>query len=74
MAKFENLEAAVEKIESGLTLKSDYSEEIEHLNGLYGDIAVFRHCGTPVWKCTDLRKRITHLINWMKDEMIHSAS
>lgn len=66
--RIENLQRAVQEIEDSLTLKSDYTEELEWLKGIEGDIAVFRRLGTPVWKCNDLREKINHIRAWINQE------
>lgn len=65
---FENLQKAVQAIADNMTLKSDYSEELEQLDAIEGDIAVFRTLGTPVWKCVTLRKQIQEIRDWIKEE------
>jgi hypothetical protein len=69
VASIENLNAALQAIEDDLVLKSNYSEELEMLNAIESDIAVFRYLGTPVWKCTDLRDKIKSVREWMIEEM-----
>lgn len=64
----ENLKRAVQEIEDGLTLKSDYTEELQMLKGIESDIAVLATLGTPRWKCNDLREKINHIREWIKQE------
>jgi hypothetical protein len=66
---FENVKRAFTRLENALTLKSDYSEELEELAGFEGDLKVLRHLGTPVWKITDLRAEINRVREWIKQEM-----
>lgn len=64
----ENIERSINAIDNGMTLKSDYSDELEVLDNIESNISVMRHLGTPVWKCKDLSDHINHLRAWIHEE------
>ena len=59
----------IQAIADGLTLKDDYTEELEALDQLENTANVLKHLGAPVWQWVDAMKEINILRNWMKEEM-----
>jgi hypothetical protein len=67
----DNIIKSLQYIEDNLTLKKDYSSELEHLQNLKDSIKTL--CGhqwnTPKWKIEQANKKADNIINWMKEEM-----
>jgi hypothetical protein len=70
---FENVKSAIAEFESDITLKSDYTEELEILDGFKNDLAVLRTLGTPVWKIQDQLKEIARIREWIMQEIANTA-
>ena len=70
---FGNIKKAIEELESNLTLKSDYTEELEQLSQYEGDLPVLRSLGTPVWKIQEAREHINRIREWIKQEITANA-
>jgi hypothetical protein len=68
MTTLERLEKAVDRIESDLTLKSDYTNETEALDMIMGDLPVVRYLGGNPAKINSLKERINRIKKWMKEE------
>ncbi len=69
MTLYENLRNRIQYIDDNITLKSDYSEELEALDGIKSDISVGRYLNAFSPQMADiLLKRIEHIINWILEE------
>ena len=71
----ENIQKSINQLESNLTLKNDYTEELQQLDNYNSDIAVLRFYdvnNTNGWKINDLQKDIKRISEWMKEEMLRS--
>lgn len=70
MVYIDNLMNALQQIEDTLTLKKDYSEEIEHIKGIKGDIKTLSgyHWNTPKWKIQQANEKADSIIKWMEEE------
>ena len=69
MAQMQREIREIQAIADNLTLKADYTEELEALDQLENTVNVFKHLGAPVWQWVDATKEIKRLRNWMKEEM-----
>lgn len=59
----------VQTIEDCMTLKNDYSQELEILEVIEQEIPVYRHLGTPVWKAEEAKERIKKVREWITQEL-----
>lgn len=67
----DNIIGAIQNIEDNLTLKKDYSGELEILTGIKGDIHTLsgHHWNTPKWKIKQANEKADNVIKWMMEEM-----
>lgn len=67
----DNLVKALQEIEDNLTLKKDYSAEIEQINNIKDDIKTLsgHQWNTPKWKIQEANKKADNIIEWMKMEL-----
>lgn len=67
----ENLIKSLEYIEDNLTLKKDYSEEIEKVLAIKESIKTLssHQWNTPSYKIKRANEKADNLLNWMKEEM-----
>lgn len=67
----DNLIRNLQQLEDDLTLKKDYSNELEILKGIKGDIKTLsgHHWNTPKWKIQQANEKADNIINWMLEEM-----
>lgn len=67
----DNLIKALQRIEDNMTLKNDYSEEIEQIKTIKDSIEVLSHhqWNTPKWKIQDANKKADAIIEWIEAEM-----
>ena len=68
MTTIEVLANHISKFEANITLKADYSEEIEALDSFESDVRVFQHLNAPVWKCRDMLNKIKGIRAWISEE------
>jgi hypothetical protein len=70
----ENLIKYLEYIENNLTLKKDYSEEIEKVLSIKDDIKTlsYHQWNTPKYKINQANEKADHLLNWLREEMEHN--
>lgn len=61
----------IQSIEDNLTLDSDYEYELTVLNGIEGDLPVYRSLGTPLWKRQEAQEKINSIKQWIKAELEH---
>lgn len=67
----ENLIKSLEYIENNLTLKKDYTEEIEKVLSIKDSIETLKghQWNTPRYKINQANEKADNLINWMREEM-----
>jgi hypothetical protein len=67
----ENIIKSLQYIEDNLTLKKDYSAELEQLQNLKDSIKTLssHQWNTPKWKIAQANKKADSIINWMQEEM-----
>lgn len=67
----DNLINALQSIEDNVTLKKDYTEEIEQIKGIKGDIKTLSgfHWNTPKWKIQQANEKADNILKWMTEEM-----
>lgn len=67
----DNLLRNLQQLEDDLTLKKDYTEEIEIIKGIKGDIKTLsgHHWNTPKYKIQDANEKANKIIEWMQEEM-----
>lgn len=68
MALIDNLSESVNTFESSITLKSDYSDELEKLDGFESDAKVLQHLNAPVYKCRDIINQVNRIRLWIQNE------
>lgn len=69
MTLYENLKRRIQYIEDNMTLKDDYSEELEALDEIKSDISVGRYLNNfSPNMAADLLKRIEQIRNWILEE------
>lgn len=69
MAFYENLERRIQYIDDNLTLKDNYVEELEALDGIKSDISVGRYLNSfSPFQAAYLTKRANQIIKWIKAE------
>jgi len=64
----------IQNVKDGLTLDDDYKYELQELQAIEGDIPVYRHLGTPVWKAQQAKQEINEVREWIKQELEHRAA
>lgn len=69
MTLSEKLMNRIQSLNDNLTLKDDYSDELEELDSVESDASVARYMGAPVWKIQDILKEIKNTRAWIKEEM-----
>lgn len=67
----DNLMRNLQQLEDDIILKKDYSEEIEIINGIKGDIKTLsgHHWNTPKWKIQQANEKTDSILKWMREEM-----
>lgn len=67
----ENIIAGIQCIEDNLTLKKDYTEELEMLKSMKDSIETLSHhqWNTPRWKIIQANEKADNVIKWMMEEM-----
>jgi hypothetical protein len=67
----ENIITGIQYIEDNLTLKNDYTEEIEIIKGMKDSIETLSHhqWNTPKWKIQKANEKADNAIKWMIEEM-----
>jgi hypothetical protein len=70
----ENLIKSLQYIEDNLTLKKDYSEEIEKILAIKEDIKTLssHQWNTPKYKINQANEKADSIIKWMIEEMKHN--
>ena len=68
MTTIETLGKSINDFEGRITLKADYSEELETLDTFESDVRVFQHLNAPIWKCRDLLNQIKGIRAWINEE------
>ena len=66
-----SLAERIQGIEDNLTLKNDYTDELNYLDVIESEIPVYRRLGTPVWKAQEARERINKIREWIAQELAH---
>lgn len=69
MSLIENAEHRIQSISDNMTIKSDYSEELDKLNGIESDLSVMRFYGAPAWRVSDAKNEIKRIKNWISEEL-----
>jgi len=68
MTLAENIEKRIQHLEDNMTLKVDYSEELEELNGIESDIAVAKYMNGNRFKLNESLKNVNRIRTWIKEE------
>jgi hypothetical protein len=61
----------IQNLEDGITLGGDFEYELHELQSIEGDIPVYRHMNTPVWKIQEAKQKISEIRHWIKEELEH---
>lgn len=69
--KIDSLIKVLEYLKSNLTIKSDYSEELETLDNLESDAKVLLYLNGDRWRINDLLNDISQFREWIKQELEH---
>jgi RNAse (barnase) inhibitor barstar len=64
-----NIENLIDNLENNLTLKKDYTTELQELDNLDSTISVMLTMNCDRIKANHLKNRIQHITNWMREEM-----
>ena len=59
----------IQALDDEMTLKSDYTEELEELDQLENSLKVARTYNAPVWKVENGKKQIKQIREWINAEM-----
>ena len=59
----------IQSVEDGLTLVSDYMDELEMLDTIEKEIPVYRRLGTPTWKAQEAKSEIARIRAWIYEEL-----
>ena len=63
------LKQRIQRVEDGITLGSNFKNELDELNVIEQEIPVYRHLGTPVWKAQEAREEIARVRTWIREEL-----
>jgi len=67
----DNLKRNIDILENGLTLKTDYTVEIELLDSYESNLSVMRYLGGNLTEIRELSKRIARIREWIREEIIN---
>jgi hypothetical protein len=61
----------IQSIDNHLTINpaDNYESELTALKGVEGDLPVYQHMGTPVWKIQEAKQEIKRIRAWIKEEL-----
>lgn len=63
------LKQRIQNVADGITLGSNYSDELDALDVIEQEIPVYRRLGTPAWKAQEAREEISRIRSWICKEL-----